>query len=254
MIRLRKGNQDSIDYKPDWSAMTGAQKAGYIWDYYKIPIIAGLVILYLTGYFVYRHATRTTPVLCVDAVNVIVSEKLSHELTDSYTSQPGYGKRDCVLFESGLFLTEDEQTPAYAQSYAMQMKLLASIVAGQLDVVLMDREAFDIFSRENYLMDLSALTKKGSTGSPALPEDIAADFVENTAVLSDNADLADADPSVEHEAETVTAPYGIDLSRTKLLGRDTFDQTVYLGIIADSKRLEEAVKYIEYLYAAPAVA
>ena len=46
-----------------------------------------------------------------------------------------------VLY-SGWFLTDDSSSEYYQYAYASRMKVLASIDAQQLDVVLMNREAF----------------------------------------------------------------------------------------------------------------
>ena len=108
------GNE--LDYKPDWKSMKLSDKAGYIWDYYKIPIAIALVMIYLAGYFCYRYVTRKYPVLYVDAVNLTLGEDLSGALADGYKGAAGLqpGGRD-ARFRRGSFSNRSGSQPRRAR-------------------------------------------------------------------------------------------------------------------------------------------
>ena len=231
-----------LDYRPDWKHMTGRQKAGYIWDYFKLPILVICLIIYIIGYICYRYATRTYPVIYVVPVNVLLSDEQEEVLSDGYMQQrtdPEQTVRDCVDLSGNMFYTSDPETPLFQENQAGQIKILASITAGSCDVALMNEDAFNFFSQNCYLQDLDEL--------PQLKE-FSDNFVINTAVLEDNSGDVEIDPSIELKVVTADKNYGIDLSGSPLLGEAAgFENTVYAGIIGNSERADEAAAYVRYL-------
>ena len=82
-------------------------------------------------------------------------------------------------------MTDDENNIYHEYTYASRMKILSTIDAEQLDVVLMDREAFDAFSQKGYLSNLDELLAEEA---PALHQQLAPYFVTNTVILEDNSE------------------------------------------------------------------
>lgn len=74
------------------------------------------------------------------------------------------------------------------------------------------------------------------------------DLVANIVILEDNQEDLLFDTSVSYHAVTEEHYYGINLSRTKLIGNAGFSEPVYFGIIANSPRTDNAVDYLKYLY------
>lgn len=72
-------------------------------------------------------------------------------------------------------------------------------------------------------------------------------LVTNTVILEDNSVDLQLDPSITYQAVTEEHPFGLDMSQSGLIGKSMFDDTVYLGIIANSPRKETAIDYIKYL-------
>ena len=72
-------------------------------------------------------------------------------------------------------------------------------------------------------------------------------LVTNTIILEDNSVDLQFDPSIPYQAVTEEHPVGLDMSQSGLIGEAMFDDTVYLGIIANSPRKETAIDYIKYL-------
>ena len=66
-------------------------------------------------------------------------------------------------------------------------------------------------------------------------------------ILEDNADDLALDDSIEYSAVTREALFGLDLSQIPLIRRAGFEDTVYLGIIANSPRLDTVMEYLRYL-------
>lgn len=145
---------------------------------------------------------------------------------------------------TGLYLTDDETNPYHEYTYASRMKILASIDGKQLDVVLMNKEAFDAFSQNGYLCDLEELL---SSEDVDLYNRLKPHLVTNTVILEDNSTDLQLDPSITYQAVTEEHPFGLDLSQTSMISDAGFSDIVYLGIIANSPRTEEAIDYVRYL-------
>ena len=99
-----------------------------------------------------------------------------------------------------------------ARSGTSELKLLAAVSAQQLDVILMDTAARDQLQGEEYFLDLRTL----------------------------DADFSSLD---ELSADGVT----LDISDTPLIAQAGFEESVYLGVIANAPHPERAAAYIRYL-------
>lgn len=218
----------------------------YLWDYYKLPLAAAAIALYIALYAVYGHFTHKDTALYAALVNVAVGETLTEELSSRFlTAQNLNTNANTFRLYSGLYLTDDENSIYHEYTYASRLKILASIDAEQLDVALMDKKAFDAFSQNGYLYNLDDLLAEEV---PALHQQLAPYFVTNTVILEDNSeDLLLGDAAVYH-AETAAYPMGLDLSASPLIQKGGFQETVYLGIIKNSPRIHTVFDYLEYLF------
>ena len=240
-----KSNQKTASEREKLKNLHGMKKIRYIWDYYKLPLLVLCIFLYIICYSFYRHFTRKEPILYTALVNVSVSETLSRQLSTDFLDylETDTSKRTIQLYE-GLYLTDDDTNPYHEYTYASRMKILAAIDSEQLDVVLMNKEAFDAFSQNGYLCNLEELF---SDYDAALYDQLKTCLVSNTIILEDNSVELQLDPSVTYQAVTEEQPLGLDISRAGLLSEAGFDDTVYLGIIANSTKKETAINYIKYL-------
>ncbi|MCI9022544.1 MAG: hypothetical protein HFH32_17855 [Eubacterium sp.] len=218
----------------------------YLWDYYKLPLAAAAIALYIALYAVYGHFTHKDTALYAALVNVAVGETLTEELSSRFlTAQNLNTNANTFRLYSGLYLTDDENSIYHEYTYASRLKILASIDAEQLDVALMDKEAFDAFSQNGYLSDIDELLAEEV---PALHQQLAPYFVTNTVILEDNSEDLLLDSSAVYHAETEDYPMGLDLSASPLIQKGGFQETVYLGIIKNSPRMHTVFDYLEYLF------
>ena len=218
----------------------------YLWDYYKLPLAAAAIALYIALYAVFGHFTHKDTALYAALVNVAVGETLTEELSSRFlTAQNLNTNANTFRLYSGLYLTDDENSIYHEYTYASRLKILASIDAEQLDVALMDKEAFDAFSQNGYLSDIDELLAEEV---PALHQQLAPYFVTNTVILEDNSEDLLLDSSAVYHAETEDYPMGLDLSASPLIQKGGFQETVYLGIIKNSPRMHTVFDYLEYLF------
>ena len=212
-------------------SMSFSQRLDYVLTYYK-PALLALGLAVIVGIAGVRRLTERPTDLYVGLINVTVGQELRTVLTD-----PG----EIALYE-GLYLTDDADSAIYQYVYASRMKLLSAIEAQQLDVVLVNREGYDALSQSGYLADLSSLIPEDSPLAPRL--------VSNLVILEDNAREHALDESIPYRAETTEAVNGLDCTDAPLFRRSGMDDAVYLAVIANSPRAEQALAYCAGLCAA----
>lgn len=223
----------------------GAKKIGYIWEYYKLPIVVVCIFLYIAGYMIYGSLTHKDTVLYTALINVSAGDTFTEELSTDFLGYLGANaKKEKVDLYDGLYLTEDESDADYGYVYASNTKITASIASGRLDVVLMDKNAFDILAKRGYLCNMEQLLKNTP---PYLYETLQPCLVANTVIIEDNSLDAGLDPSVVYTAVTDEFPMAVDISESPLILKEGFDGALYLGIISNAPHTDTAVAYLRYL-------
>lgn len=201
----------------------GRKKFEYLVDYYKFPFVVACILVYIILYMVYGHFTKKDTVIYEACVNVTFGETLEGVLGDGFIDYLGVSpkKNKCTLYEN-MYLTADTSSVYYEYTYASKIKILAAIDNKQLDVVIMDREAYDAFSEQGYLCDLGVLL---SGSDEVLYDRLSSSFVENGGVVN-----------------------GIDVTALNAFGEAGFSDKVYMGVVENSPRKEMAVSYLHYLF------
>lgn len=271
----RSRHPETLSQREKWRSLkTPGQRVQYIWDYYKLPVLMAGILVYVLGYAAFRYATHKDTVLYAALINVATGGQLTEELSggflayldsaagaenavseddDAGMGDPagragGVGRSDAadrqVRLYTGWYLTDDPSSGQYEYTYATRMKVLASIDDEQLDVVLMDKEAFDAFAQNGYLTNLETFLAEEA---PELLTAFQSLLVENIEILEDNAQDAALDPSVEYYSVTDSYPMAIVLDDAPLIARAGFSGTVYLGILGNTPRRETAAAYLKYL-------
>ena len=153
-------------------------------------------------------------------------------------------KKELKLY-TGLYLTDNPDSPNYEYTYASRIKTVASIDDEKLDVVLMNKEAFDAFSQNGYLYNMEELLRDTA---PEARTEWEPYLVANTVILEDNADEIMLDSSLSYQALTDEFPMGLLISQKGLFKEAGFGDDVYLGVLKNSPRMDMAIEYISYLY------
>ncbi len=150
-------------------------------------------------------------------VNVNAGETLTGQLGTDFTAwlDADASKYETHLY-TGLYLTDDELNEWHEYTYASRMKILAAIEGKDMDVVLMNREAFDAFSQNGYLLNLDSFL---SAEDPELYQALEPALVSNIVILEDNADDMALDDSLSYSAVTQEHFFGLDLSESPISGR-----------------------------------
>lgn len=243
-MKLTKEERAAL--RASFRKMSLAGKADYIYTYYKLPIVVGLAVLYLVCSTVYRQLTKKDVVLYAALMNISVGDDLESQLDGGFVSASGADpKKAEVYLYRGLYLSDDPSEENHEYAYASKLKLMASIEAKQLDVVLMNKEAYDTYSQNGYLLDLYSLLSQDDPLYRLLEPHLTA----NTVIIEDNYIEYALNKTSRYHAVTKEVTNGIDVSVSPVFQEADFPDSVYLGVIANSPRIPAVIQYIEYLTA-----
>lgn len=206
-----------------FSELDTKKKMEHIWYYYKIHIIVSIIVVIVLVQSIISAANRKTPILSVDFVGTrITNEKLinlGNEATKFMTNKP---KEEVDL----NFLTYDKKGDPSMNS-ATQNKLTVTIAAGDLDVIIMDKDEFNSWMDEGYLLKL--------------------DDIKECADLS-KYDLKVVKGKASKQGDSTEHNYGIEVDKVKAIKNLNYDSdNKVLGIISNTKRKDSAVKFIQWL-------
>ena len=228
-----------------FGSLSFPERVEYIFDYYKFHILLGVLALALLVSGVRSLLTRKETLLYVGCCNVALGDSLLEELTEGYLRFTGedINKNEVYVF-AGLYLSDDPAPENHEYSYASRLKLMASVNAKQMDLVLMNQEAYGLLSGDGYLLELPGWL---SQAAPELHGALLPWYAENRVVLRDNSIEYNLNEAESYSEETEDAVNGILLNELPCFAEAAFPAPVYLGVIANSERLPAAENYIRYL-------
>ena len=226
------------------SNMRLSGKLGYVFEYYKFPLALALIAAVALGSFLYYRLTRKDALLYVACANIAVGDDLDRALNEGFARaiDENPGKKEVSLYR-GLYLSRDATQQNHEYAYASQLKVLAAMANRQLDVMLMNREAYDIMSAGGYLLPLTDLLGQDE----GLYRRVAGRLTENTVILEDNDIEHRLDETVPYTAITESVANGLLISAFPLFEGAGFSGDVYLGAIGNSARSDAVLRYIDYL-------
>lgn len=247
--------------------LKGKKKIQYILDYYKLPLILIGILIYAVCWITVRNWNQKENILYVGLVNVAPPEEMLMDLSDGYMDEREISKSDyAVYLYQNLFLSADADSEYHPYTYATRMKILGAIEAQHLDLVLMNQEAFDAFSQNGYLEDFQnyydhpesfdqAPGQKGSrevssqsTEYGELFDTIKESLQKNIRIEEDNSMEMLLGEEDQYRSVTTEGLYGLDLtSVSERIRKEALSDKVYLGILANSPRKDEALRYLCYL-------
>ncbi len=238
--------EERANIRQAFGQMPLRQKLDYIWTYYKIPIVAAAAALFFLVSYGGHLLTQKKPLLYTACVNVAAGGDLLTVLDTGFVTAQGEAPaRTQVYLYQDLYLTQEASDENHEYAYASRLKVMAAITGQQLDVVLMNREAYDLLSQSGYLLPLPELL----AGDAALAAALDPWLAENTVVLSDNAIEVELGEAAAYEAETEQAVNAVRAAGLPRLVRAGFDGEVFVGVIGNTPRAETVLAYLAFLAA-----
>ena len=161
--------------------LKGKAKFQYIWDYYKIQITAVTVIVIIIISMLHSVLSRKNTVLTAALLNVIISEENLADLENSYLESRGYrSTKDQITWQQNLVVSSEGSTVDSSLSYTSEVKLLAMLTGKQLDIVIMDPGAYQVFSDNGYLKESISLEGTSLAEKLGFDGDVYAGIIGNS--------------------------------------------------------------------------
>lgn len=234
---MKLTKEQKAAHRAAFREMNPAEKLEYVWEYYSWPILLALLVLSVLLWSARRELTKKEPVLYLALTNVTVGEDLERTLTEGYLTASGANpKRQEVCLYRDLYLSDDADVLNHEYAYASRIKLMGAVQTKTLDVALMNRESYDLLSSGGYLLPLD---------DPALRPLL----TSNEVTLSDNAIEWQLNEADTHERVTETVQNAVELSGCPLMQSAVFADSLYAGVLTNSPRAEEALRFVRYLAA-----
>lgn len=198
----------------DLKNMTFKEKREYIWDYYKIHIIAGIFLIAVIGSIIHDQVTKVDTIfnltLVGNSINYEKSLELQNDITSLLTNNEDKKKQAFV----GLTQVSGTLSSQDAINVQVMQKLMAQISVKEIDLIVMDKSDFDKFAVQGTFMSLDNLPELKEFSDKKLFSDSFSLNVENNKKLKD-------------------------------IGFDTKNKVV--GILANTQRKDYALKAIKWL-------
>ena len=203
--------------------LTFKQKLEYIWDYYK-PIMAGIIgiIVIISVVVSIVRGSQIETELNVAFINSYVYDDDVAALYEGFLEYSGLnGAKQRVDFDTTYSLSTENENQA---TMANQMKISAVIAAQSLDVMIMPKDIY-----QNYLI-MGAYQD--------LNQAMDSEFMQ------EHRELWQMDKQEDDTAEKV---YALKLKENHKLGKVYEGQEVYVAVVTNTTKEENAVAFLKYL-------
>jgi hypothetical protein len=192
--------------------MTKKQKKSYIWDYYKLHIIGGIVLLATIISISSSIVNRKEYAFNLTVVGGYLDIDKTTEMGDDITKLL-YEDDDKTLATVDYYSLTADQNNVLQMDYNMVQKFMAKVAARQVDVIVIPEEMYDVYLQDGFFLDLTTVT-----GLDIL-----------------NSRLAQNEQGI----------FGVYLDQNKFYNIEEYENGKYImAIVASSERIQDDVNFI----------
>lgn len=223
-INIQEESSDGDEKVLSFSDLDKKGKAGYIWDYYKLPIISAVLIIIVAVTFLCRPPEKQLycgigiygPHVSIDNMELMTDE------LETKAAVPDTHKVDIENF----FLTESEEYEDRLQDVDMVNKFNTYLAAQQLHLVISNEDRYSEFLQADVIDSLDK------------------HLDENLIKQLEDKDLIYYGKGKNDEEDK---PYGIDITNTAILKNSNVLQengNIYIGITPVEGSEENVLKIL----------
>lgn len=219
--------------RADREKLSGAptkEVALYIWDYYRIPIIALLALLAFAGYALYVQVTVPEDIWFYACfANTYENYGQGSNFYTGLADYAGYDlKEKQLIINCSIYCNPSK----YSIGNTYYQSLVTLIDAGALDVVVMGREDIEALGSTGRLLDLSS--EKGEGLAERWRDRLTYVTPSDTATFGDE-----------------PLPVGIDLTGSRVVGEyAAYAGDAWLGVSANARHVDRVQVFLDYLFRA----
>lgn len=233
--------------KETFKQLSFSKKPQYIWDYYKLPILVSVFVLFMSGSICAKNMSSKKTAYTVALANVASISELLNTSDEAFLEQLQLNPDDYqIRILEGIYLTDDPKDTQAEYAWSSRIKLSALIEKQELDAILMNKQAFDVLSAGGFLMNLEEFLLNQDS---ELYESLADLLAENREITNLNSpDLLSGELENQIDPanyEFIEYPMAVNISSTPLLENLDLSGDIYLGLIQNSKNLENSLAYLK---------
>lgn len=246
--------------------MSAKGKLAYFWYYYKVHTIVAIVVVIFITALIHEVTTNRDYAFYATVINADYSLLQDNQWGAEFEEYAGIDTEEYQAYIDTSMMFTDDDTSEYA--LANMDKFLAMLQSGTIDVIIADTENFESYAQYEYMMNLEEV----------FPEEVLTKY-QDYLYYTDAATFADpdddtlyfdegyADPTkyvIDHKDPSTMEkpiPVGICLPKdNKLMATGCYDyleennityqsyqSEAVLGIPISSKRLDNAILFLEFL-------
>lgn len=237
------------------------EKWNYFWDYYKIHVFVVIGVLVFGGILIKDIVTSKDIAFYAALLNSFPSEQ-EEEFMDGFGELAGIDLNEYEVFlDTSLRFDMNNYDPS---SMAATQKLLAMVSAGEIDVIVADRDTFANYASNEMFGDIRAhLTPEQITDLEShffyydygLPEE---EIDYNAIANSEPVDYTDTVDRRNPEEMIDPIPVGIFLDddlKTQLVDAGFYgaESEILFGIVGNSQNTAYSQAFLEWLTKKPIV-
>lgn len=214
-----------MEKKTNIRELDNKQKVQYIWDYYRLPIIIVIAVIFFIGSLIHHYVTYKEPALDVIMVNSNMAYAEEFPEFDNFYELTGLDPADepIAVDASIIFSSLEEPTSDY---YNIQ-NLSLRIAVGGNDIIFAPEEIYSYYAASGSMMDLSTILSDAELSQ----------YANQLLYATD-------------EETGVSYPCAIKLSEEHwALTNGYYSQPCYLGIIVNTDAAELSSEFLHYVLA-----
>ena len=200
-------------------------KLEYFWQKYKIHIMVTVFLACFFGSLLHPVIHQKETVLSIAFINAFPNVEDEVMVHDFERHLQLNSERQQVLLDSAYYIDNTSSSP-YAKNYSQMFS--ANAADGKFDVVLADTANFDYFGNQGFFQNLTEILSKEELKK----------YQERLYYID-----------IPGDNSTQKIPIGIKINRSNKICKTSCypNMDAYLGVMTDSKHIDTALKYLEYL-------
>lgn len=198
------------------------QKIEYIWDYYKVHTLLGILGIALVVYIIYLIITpNVNTELYVAMVNNPIKEpQLTQMQKETKTYLNLKPKTQDVIFNTNYLF---DNSSSYSEN--MKTVLTTHVAAQEVDVIIAPKSTFKTYAYHGFFEKLS----------DQLPTDLYSSLTDQFFLSSDQDNKEKSD-------------YGIYLKESEYYKNTDQKDPYIFGIVANSKNKDNSIEFVRFLF------
>ncbi|WP_370772585.1 hypothetical protein [Clostridium sp.] len=140
--------------KETLKSLSRKNKIQFIYDYYKFPIIAGILSIIIISYISYSIATKQNTYCNITYYGSNINTDNFNKLKDILNKSILSNNKKYDIFTNSLLVDSNSNygdDPTTTQAFAVKL------AANEIDILLVEKNNFEYFAANNMLLDLTLL-------------------------------------------------------------------------------------------------